>query len=308
VLSLLVVPAATEVHSNQALKRIYDKATSARIWLDPFNASSPVQDQHHHVFLHSLRTVSLAHGNWRSSLTSAKHMEIVPPGSMPKIEHEKEPGNGYSPGSPLYAKQQAQSTSGKVAASKGYILGGVLLQIFLLILCAALYRACKRQDDMETKTRPWKGQDFTYPLCACNFAEDWGICLMSLCCPLIRWADTISAEQVQLLPFWAAVFLVIGLYVVIFLISMYIIGLEWAILFDLVLIVLGVHYRQKLRLHFGHDPYTASTMCQDCLIWCFCTCCAVVQEAREVEKCKALYGHAFDHGLPMPGSPMPGSG
>ncbi|CAK0845944.1 unnamed protein product, partial [Prorocentrum cordatum] len=52
----------------------------------------------------------------------------------------------------------------------------------------------------------------------------------------------------------------------------------------MVLIVpLGVYWRQQLRRLFGYSHNTATSLSQDCLAWTLCCLCAIVQEAREVE-------------------------
>lgn len=50
----------------------------------------------------------------------------------------------------------------------------------------------------------------------------------------------------------------------------------------LVPMIVGIVYRRKLRDIFGYEPKTMSTVF-DILSWCCCPCCAISQEAKEVE-------------------------
>eukprot|EP00419_Tripos_fusus_P052542 CAMPEP_0172807660 /NCGR_PEP_ID=MMETSP1075-20121228/7148_1 /TAXON_ID=2916 /ORGANISM="Ceratium fusus, Strain PA161109" /LENGTH=411 /DNA_ID=CAMNT_0013646683 /DNA_START=122 /DNA_END=1357 /DNA_ORIENTATION=- len=52
----------------------------------------------------------------------------------------------------------------------------------------------------------------------------------------------------------------------------------------LIPMMVGIMYRRKLRDVFGHEPKTTMSLVVDVLSWCCCPCCAISQEAKEVEK------------------------
>jgi len=237
--------------------------------------------------------------------TSSKHHSQVVPGPMETVKHGKEAGGGYMPSSPLYRKQQeiqAQQASAltpmvpaDLAKHKTQFMWTFLIQIVLILLVAFVHRRFRQEPDIDKLYMP--GGEFYKGFCDCNCAQDWPICLCALLCPIIRWADTVGAEHVQLLPFWAAIFAWLSIEIVIFLLSLYIIGPELASELTIILIFLGVYYRQKLRVLYGHNPYTCKTVCIDCLAWLCCPCCAIVQEAREVEYCRP---QTYERNYPPP--------
>lgn len=114
--------------------------------------------------------------------------------------------------------------------------------------------------------------------------RDMSICCCSFCCLPVRWADTVSQDKLKIgLSFWAAVAVVASL---------------WALdslsggLTVLLFTVCAVLTRQKMRKAMGLENGTPSSMCLDCLVWCFCAPCAAAQEAREVQYMPVREGSA----------------
>lgn len=104
--------------------------------------------------------------------------------------------------------------------------------------------------------------------------KDWYICLCSWCCEWVRWADTASNPQIDLLAFWPALFITALLSAT----AAISFGLTIPILFLLVL-----YCRQRIRMAYGLPTGTCSVLAWDCCLWMCCPCCAIVQEARQVE-------------------------
>jgi len=233
----------------------------------------------------------------------------VPPGPMTTVTHDKEAGGGYEQGSPLYDKQQdmhAQQSAAltpmvpaEFAKHKWAFLWSILFEILLALLIAYLYRRFKKQPDGHRFPRPYPSAlagelsnqstntcGFSSPFCLCywgNWAQDWHFYLTACCCPMIRWADTVGADHIQLLPYWAAIFMWLSVEIFIVLICVYILGPQVASELAVIFIFIGVYYRQKLRVLYGHDACSFKSLCCDCLAWWCCPCCAIVQESLEVE-------------------------
>lgn len=261
------------------------------------------------------------------------------PYPLETVDHDKEPGSGYTEGSPLFYKQQRESASVSVpsepepphAASKPHpkvkpkpqrvsspaqspqadLVGpgeqlpdivppdpmeeppgklspfqealmwivGPGFYFLSVIIFAWLYRSFGIGKMQYPRSTPsFQGDSFSYGLClgSCRgLNQDWQICLCAFCCPLIRWADTMS--MAPLLPFWAALVLML----VLTLLVPFTYG-STNILFALV----GVYFRQRLRKIYNHGPFTPKHLAMDCCIWTCCACCAIAQEAREVEHCQ----------------------
>lgn len=99
------------------------------------------------------------------------------------------------------------------------------------------------------------------------------VSLWVCCCPAIRWADNVTT--MGLLPnFWLAWMIWMGFSLVT--------GESQDLVALTVLAILGAMFRRELRLKFQMAA-TGVTFFQDCLLYCFCPCCAITQEARQVE-------------------------
>lgn len=255
---------------------------------------------------------------------------------MPVVDHDKEAGEGYQKGSPLYNKQQrwlakkknkikeaalkpakpravekAKSEQPDLQSDGWKSLTGqmspwdyysryprfwvtyFILYFLSVLLVGYIYHANYRYGLRHRKGSPYEGDAFTYNLFDCRGDKtDLPICCMAFCCPAIRWAATLSFDKVNLLNFWPALCICLFLTTFTHLTA----GLT-----GLIFLCIAVHYRQRLREHFGHGHYlgSPSLVCLDCLTWGCCSCCALVQEAREVEKTQLTWAQ----GGPMVGAP-----
>lgn len=127
---------------------------------------------------------------------------------------------------------------------------------------------------------------FKYGLFSCF--DTPGLACFTCCCAGIRWSD--SVRMAGLLAFPSAIIIVIGIHFCFTLLG----GLvAWVILS-----ILGTVYRRRIRRLFGMEDGSKATAV-DCLTWCCCTCCAVVQEARQIEEAKLLGHDMVDVALPL---------
>lgn len=99
------------------------------------------------------------------------------------------------------------------------------------------------------------------------------ICLCALCCPGLRWADTMS-----LVGFLK---MTTGLSLAFF--CAFLNGFAYtAAFFGPFTLLLALYYRQKLREEFQLSSWTCSNLCIDTIYLMLCTPCALAQEARVV--------------------------
>jgi len=151
--------------------------------------------------------------------------------------------------------------------------------------------------------------------------SDMQYCLHGCCCSGCRWADTMQAAGIM--DYYPAVLVVVGSSMMI---SVALQVLQVAVaaatqvtvpLSGLSAPIMGLFFmwfRQKLRvkLNPAAQPFADSGQAaMDCLSYCCCSCCSVIQDAREVDKasgvrvdccCKLTYL------APPAGSEMPAIG
>eukprot|EP00928_Gymnodinium_smaydae_P062998 TRINITY_DN46708_c0_g1_i1.p1 TRINITY_DN46708_c0_g1~~TRINITY_DN46708_c0_g1_i1.p1 ORF type:complete len:294 (-),score=61.74 TRINITY_DN46708_c0_g1_i1:61-942(-) len=99
------------------------------------------------------------------------------------------------------------------------------------------------------------------------------ICCWSICCPSVRWADTMSMASI--IPnFWHGFFLFFGVQLLISVLSVF----GW-----IAMAVILTMYRTRMRQKFAMEP----SYLEDCACLCCCLPCVVAQEARHVEEARA---------------------
>lgn len=247
-------------------------------------------------------------------------VKVVPPKGLHTVKHQKDAGDGYTSGSPLYAKQeqmkrnprrhQANAGENQTKAEETWCseslkrwlpksfctedtedktyynlvykhllehIIGAVVHIVVLLLCAYCYRTMKSAGYMQYKTQFEPQTGWAYSCCSCDDCrEDWPICCVAFCCPVLRWADTFSNSKVQLMQFWPAVVILVILNSLATLTA----GVSL-----MMLACFLIFSRQRIRKIFGHNDGTCHSWCEDILAYCCCCwCCATVQEAREVDK------------------------
>lgn len=158
------------------------------------------------------------------------------------------------------------------------IIGGITYVIYM-VMAAYFYGTffSYPKNDLQRQP-PVSDDDFTFGLCdgitqyACD--PDWRICVCSCCFGPIRWADTVASPKVNFINFWAGLLLFVLLEVL----------AGFSFIFGTVpLLVLLIAGRQQIRKTYGFPSGDAGTYCQDCCVWTFCTPCAIMQEALQVE-------------------------
>lgn len=122
-----------------------------------------------------------------------------------------------------------------------------------------------------------------FPLWDC--CGDPCMCCLAVCCPAVRWADTVRMSG--LMGF--------GCGVTCFVLCQIAYNALLAPIGFIPLALVGTYYRQKLRKKFDMPHCTASTMSQDCLIYSFCSCLAINQEARTLEEAYVVRHPAIEH-------------
>jgi len=163
-------------------------------------------------------------------------------------------------------------------------LACALVTVLLLSLVAFLYqrykvdlnRALAAKDDFKHELELIDGRWRFGLLDCCSDART--TCLVCWC-PAIRWADTI--RMTGMLGFWTAfaIFMVLGVF------SELTFGIA-----HIALLILLIVYRQRMRVLFKLGHGSCGTYIEDFLTYLCCGCCAIVQEARQLEEAYAV-GH-----------------
>jgi Cys-rich protein (TIGR01571 family) len=135
-----------------------------------------------------------------------------------------------------------------------------------VFISLGLYATCFRHRDVKAE------QEFRYGACECF--GDGRVCACGMCCPAIRWADTISDEKGGFLDFSTALLVMTGLGILC--LAPYAGAVAW-----IGIVVVGVYYRQKIRVRYGLEADTVQSYMEDILMWCCCAWCAICQEARQ---------------------------
>jgi len=130
---------------------------------------------------------------------------------------------------------------------------------------------------------------FSFSIFGC-LGADLKLCALGFCCPCLVWANTIerrsSAFSSLKASYWQAFLAFFGL----MLLEVFLGNLANAFgpmllgICNLALVLLGVVYRQKMRVSYdiaSFESGSKTTVAMDFLLWCFCQPCAIIQEARE---------------------------
>lgn len=169
------------------------------------------------------------------------------------------------------AAQQSDATS----AVQMFI---AILQVAILAFAAFLYQEQKPDFGLIGKGEKQDASldgEFSHGLLSCCDSEaTTKLSVFTLCCGPIRWAD--SMQMAGQMSFKVAVGLML-------IVSFFCLYGPTLVLGMLVMAIVGTMYRQKLRVSFNLKS-SGATIFTDCLTWCCCPCCAVVQEARQVEE------------------------
>jgi len=199
------------------------------------------------------------HRSWVEPMATFASYETNPYAETPTVVHEKQPGQGYEQGSPLYRKQEVlehvltedqrrnlthnPKLDGKFTPSSAVHGRGVqakpcssadtrsniqlyhdfpmsmmfsnLVYLVLVIAAGIYYQRYLRYWSAlppGTEVPPREDSQFTNGLFRLgNCRSDGHIYLTACCCPAVRWAATVSSEKTQMLQYWPALGLSIGI-------------------------------------------------------------------------------------------------
>lgn len=139
-----------------------------------------------------------------------------------------------------------------------------------------------------TSTREWR-----FSLFGC--LEEPTLFAFSCCCFAARWADTIRLAG--FLTFAVAYACLVAPTVILNIVGL--IVPQAAQLSSTLVIAMFVYYRQLMRRMFGLPSGDCGTIAEDCLVYTCCSCCAVVQEARQMEDAYQSKHPAVEAMLPL---------
>lgn len=192
------------------------------------------------------------------------------PNDVSDVDSPEEAGSALDP---------SRSMAVRVGNMFWYIAFAFIGAIIYVKMKVGVEEGTITKEDVDHDAAKFKG-DWRFGIFGCF--ENWKVCLLTTCCCAIRWGDTL--RMAGFLSFWAG----FGLFVCLR-------GLDFFVpaLGGIGIVIFGVHYRQRLRSKFDipsswGEPGSCGSYCLDCLLWCFCACCAIIQEAREVEEAYAV--------------------
>lgn len=218
----------------------------------------------------------------------AEHTDIM------RESYHREPSNTYAVSMQTHQKTQAGS---KAKTSNDFIvlmhgpetefwqsynkafwekMTGILMYMVQIFVVAFLYmQFCKQSVTPKLPESQVRIEEFQYgAFDASECARDCQMCVCACCCPWIRWAETGSKDHIQFLAF------VPGLFISALLAA------SGSVTFGLtipILLLIVVLCRQRIREAYALPFGTCGTILNDCFLWLCCPCCAIVQEARQVE-------------------------
>lgn len=203
--------------------------------------------------------------------------------------YEPDPAPSPAPAFPGTPRMVAPMVApGLVKANKPrhvIMLSTLAVYILLFVLCAIIYNCVRMKVQFPQEAGTVARGQFRFGLLSC--LQDLKLSALACCCLGIRWADTLdkvdNRDNGGLLSYWTGILVTVGLmfgYGMLTLVALYPFA---GSVFILAYIVIAVGFRQQLRRRVDIPAGTPRTYAEDCLAWCFCPCCAAVQEAREVE-------------------------
>lgn len=206
-------------------------------------------------------------GRWGETHSNVLALISGAPGTALLATHEKMAN--------LFGRQvPARAATGGEAPPASPLQIFISLLIWILLVAAVAYfwhgREVVATDPDKTAE---EFNDWKFRFCFCF--EDPLVCLCACCCPAIRWAETISFVP-ELLNFWPAFFI----FMVLLALARFEVTMFMCVL---ILALMCTSYRQQLRNRFSMQE-GGVTYLTDCLLYFFCMCCAIAQEARHVDE------------------------
>jgi len=163
-----------------------------------------------------------------------------------------------------------------------------IVYIVALLLAAFLYSRVRLKMHFPQDKSANNGTGFTYGLLSCH--KDWKLAVLSFCCPPLRWADTMDKanDTGGLLRYWQGIAILVTLWALYMFVAGVCLYPFTASIFVFGILLLEVEMRQRLRRRYDISAGSLKTYAEDCLAWICCSCCAMVQEARQVEAMRSF--------------------
>lgn len=239
-------------------------------------------------------------GTVRSRAGQSRFMRRMAEQSQPQINHvamEKHETGGQTKALPRESEfvvllhgveKDFWERSNEAFYQKMVGIAAYMLQIFI---AAMLYmQFCKQSVIPKLPENQVRIDEFQFGLFdGGDIARDCQMCVCALCCPWIRWAESASKDQIQFLTFIPALFITALL------------SSASTVTFGAtvpILLLITVLCRQRIRDAYGLPSGTCGIICGDCLLWICCPCCAIVQEARQVDMVEVPMQ---EYGIPLSG-------
>jgi len=192
--------------------------------------------------------------------------------STPAMPAPAVPPIGISSAAAGYRPEQIIAARDEVSQLLFFAVFSIFVQVSFVTMAAFCYQECVMTVLPEVDPAK-RGTDFT----RWTSSLFWGlgshraICLSSICCPCIRWAD--NQQKLGIMSFWPAVVLSTC--------SLLMLELTYGLF--LILIVMGMlYFRQRLRRKFKMERSSCSWL-SDLLALMICLPCAIAQDSRQVE-------------------------
>jgi len=158
----------------------------------------------------------------------------------------------------------------------------VMPHILILLISAIVYNNFRMHWNLkpERENNPW---GFRYGLFTC-FKEPL-LTLMVVCCAPLRWADNMDKanDKQKFLSYWPAILLWVLTEALAYFLYCASTTSFTADVIQIIMLGVFVLFRQRLREKDDTLHINKNMTFYDCFAWCCCGCCAIIQEARQVE-------------------------
>lgn len=168
----------------------------------------------------------------------------------------------------------ANAQGGQQLANQWQIFVSILISGLLTSVLAFFYWRYRKPPERQPDAVHDEGSFKVWRFGLFGCFSDPEICIWACCCPAIRWADTL--RYMGFLGFWIAFAIFCGLETVV--------STTGQLAVWIVLVIVCVAMRQEMRIAYGMHEQGGWTYLEDFLLYCCCSCCTIIQEARQVEE------------------------
>lgn len=207
-----------------------------------------------------------------------------------EVNSEEEQEDEEEQANPATSSQKG-TLSGHIGYKKksfGMCFLHVFVHILLVLVLAFVYNQFRdKWQASNVKGQEGRENNFRFNLFGC--INDPRMTLMVLCCAPLRWADTMDKANSNnktkriFMPYWPAILLWVILEAVCVLFWCIGYASITASVATLIAVIIGVYFRQKLRQKYRLPFANVKSYAEDVFAWFCCSCCAIIQEARQVE-------------------------